>query len=135
MTSSPDPPDPPLIKKVDMVDMVDMVIKTFAAWVLLASFLKEHPPAKKMNPGHQRAKIRVLLKSDAWMVAQFLARRAWTTNEPFGLCKLAKLLVGCDVDRHKAARDSLRDRILPAFEAYELVQVTRENGRFAIVAT
>ena len=111
----------------------DRAFKTFAAWGLLASFLREHPPTAKMSPGHQKAKIRVLLQSEAWMSALFLGRRAG--KKPMGLCELARALVGCDVDRHKAARASLRNRILPAFEAYELVQVTRENGRFAIVAT
>jgi hypothetical protein len=124
------PPEPPLIT------MVDRVIKTFAAWALLCSFLEEHPPAKELTVGFQKKWIRVLLKSESWMIAQFLARRAWTTNDPWGLCQLAKVLVGRDGDRNKAARDALRDRYLPAFEAYELVQVTRAaDGRFAIAAT
>jgi len=118
MTSSP---DPPLSMKIEEV------IKKVAAWALLVKFLKEHPPTAKMNS----ARTRVLLKSESWIIALFLCLRA----EPWSLCKLARALVGDDADRQKTARKALRDRYLPAFEAYELVQVTRADGGFVIAAT
>ena len=42
---------------------------------------------------------------------------------------------GCDGDRLKTAMDSLKKRYLPAFVAYELVQVTWVVNHFEIVAT
>jgi hypothetical protein len=131
-------PDPQLIIKL---------IEVFAAWASLSSFLDEHPPTVEMNIGWQNKWKGVLRRSEAWMIALFLALRAGTKGKPFTLRELAGVLVeppldgdetaakGCDGDRLKTAMDSLKKRYLPAFEAYELAQVTWVVDHYEIVAT
>jgi hypothetical protein len=150
----------------ELEQLITKVIKDFAAWALLPSFLDEHPPTRhrarlkicaqgdpptvEMSVGWQNKWKGVLRRSEAWMIALFLARRAVAKSKPFTLRELAGVLVedrdgdcssSCCTQaeaRLKAATDALKERYLPALEAYELTQVTwvvDVVDHFEIVAT
>ena len=92
-----------------LAQLIAEVIKDFAAWALLPSFLDEHPPRRRraplyicsqadpltveMNVGWQNKWKGVLRRSEAWMIALFLAFPAGTNGKPFTLRELAHILV------------------------------------------
>jgi hypothetical protein len=113
-------PDDSAFLDTSTIRKIEAALGVIAAWALLPGFLDEQTIGPKpKTPGEERAAKRKLREADVWAVSMVLSRAA---PEALSLIKLAKYIADDDENERRAARQSLRDRLLPAMRDYGLIR-------------